>query len=203
MKRNFFKCIWRHMKEFVLMKNHSASQSVKRSSDNHSIWRHMREFILMKNHLAVQSAKKSSHTGLLGRDMKLFIQIENYSAAHSVKRTKNFSRLHNKEFTLAKNHSAAYSVKRSSVNHSIWRPMKEFEQMKNLFITLQLLKLCKLSDSSASKRHERIHTDDKPFCSSKCDKNFSESCNLKKRERIYNNEIHKHEKREAREVMSW
>ena len=79
----------------------------------------MREFIMMKNHLAVQSAKKSSHTGLLGRDMKLFIQIENYSAAHSVKRTKNFSRLHNKEFTLAKNHSAAYSVKRSSVNHSI------------------------------------------------------------------------------------
>ena len=45
--------------------------------------------------------------------------------------------------------------------------------------TFQLFKLCKLSDSSAWKRHERIHTEDKPFSSSKCDKKFSESCSLK------------------------
>ena len=68
--------------------------------------------------------------------------------------------------------------------------------MKNF----QVFKLCKLSDSSAWKRHERIHTEDKPFSSSKCDKKFSESCSLKKHERIYNNEIHKHEKREARDL---
>ena len=44
---------------------------------------------------------------------------------------------------------------------------------------IQLFKLCKLSDSSAWKGHERIHTEDKPFSSSK---NFSESCSLKKHE---------------------
>ena len=37
---------------------------------HHSIWRHMREFILMKNHSAVQSVRTNSQTGVLGRDMK-------------------------------------------------------------------------------------------------------------------------------------
>ena len=30
---------------------HSAAQNAKRSSINHSIWRHMKEFILVKNHI--------------------------------------------------------------------------------------------------------------------------------------------------------
>ena len=48
------------MKDFIPMKNHSAAQSVKRSSAVHTIWRHIEEFILMKNHSAAQSVKRSS-----------------------------------------------------------------------------------------------------------------------------------------------
>ena len=47
----------------------------------------MREFILMKNQSAVQSVRINFQTGVLGRDMKEFILIENYSGAQSVKRT--------------------------------------------------------------------------------------------------------------------
>ena len=77
---------------------------MKRSSSNHSIWRHVRQFIPMKNHLAVQSVKKSSQTGVLGREMKEFTLIETYSAAHSVRRTSAFNIIWRlmKEFTLAR-----------------------------------------------------------------------------------------------------
>ena len=52
--------IWRHMKVFILMQNHSAAQSVKRSSGVHTIWRHIEDFMLIKTHSVAQSAERSS-----------------------------------------------------------------------------------------------------------------------------------------------
>ena len=38
------------------------------------------------------------------------------------------------------------------------------------------------------KTHERIHTDDKPFCCSKCKKKFTTSGDIRNHERIHTNE---------------
>ena len=66
----------RGMKEFILMKNHSPAQSVKRSSAVHTIWRHMKEYILMKNHSAAQNVTRSSVNHSIWRHMKEFILMK-------------------------------------------------------------------------------------------------------------------------------
>ena len=108
--------------------------------------------------------------------------------------------------------SAVYIIKNSHLRKTIqlltvWKEVQSITAFEDTWKssywwkTFQLFKLWKLSDSSAWKRHERIHYDDKPFSSSSGTR-ISVSHVDWKNIRIHNNEIHKHEKWEARDWRS-
>ena len=70
----------------------------------------------------------------------------------------------------------------SSAHHSIWRHMREFI-LKKIFSCSKCEN--KFSDRSAWKRHEIIHTDEKPFSCSKWEKKFLDRSAWKIHEKIY------------------
>ena len=78
-----------------------------------------------------------------------------------------------KEFILKINHSAAQSVTRITVSHVVWKKYEMFMMF---------------SQSQHLKTHERIHTNEKPFSCSKCEKKFGCFNNLKTHGRIHTDE---------------
>ena len=73
------KVIWRPMKRFTLVVNHSAALSVTTSAQHQVIWRDMKEITLVINHTAAPSVTTNAQHQVIWRDMKKHSLVINHS----------------------------------------------------------------------------------------------------------------------------